>query len=280
LAQLKTLGNPLSESQMILSAKAFDDYLNGMCQIESSNSPVTIPSDDDKTYLKTKIQKTETFLDVANTDEPFYKYLTRETLDKYVKQDNFQLGTINYYHGADPNAKDTLEGFTHFYIDQSDKQRGQAFYSGFNYLVFCGTYISPDTVESETLKKNFGDCVIKIKDINQFVRIVSNFLKSSQYYLRRVNYQPLKIVHTRFDEYIDEVNVGVVSPKMFDFIHKTATIPSIFMKKNYCIRESGEKYFYEDEHELRLAFKMTVDQTNPIQLKNLGLIDLVEIIKE
>jgi len=279
LAQAGALMEPLSETQMIQYAKSIDTYLFEMKSLDTGKTSRKEVGND-TTNLKTIIQKPESFIGEEHTNLPFFKYLKKDHLNKYIKQDNFQLGTINYYHESDPNSQDVSEGFIHFFIDQFDKQRAETFYSGFNYLMFCGTYIAPDKPESEILKKNFGDCVIKIKDPNQFMKTVSNVLKSDEFYLKRVKYQPVKIFHTRFDEYIDNLDKGILSQKMFEFIQQTASIPSLFMKKNYCIREDGTRYYYENEYELRMVFKTPIDQSKPIQLKNTGLIDLIEIIQD
>ena len=258
------LGGEELESVLITLSRNMEAYLTG------GNSQ------DLESCLKTKIFQINTPLDFNKYPEfqpehdTCYKYLSKESL-QYLKDDRFQLGTLDLYQRSVGNDNDRMEGFTHFYSNELGGQRIQVFYSGFNYLIFCGSYISPDRPEAPNLKANFGPCVIRIKDTKKFIDIVSGHLKAKSVLYKKVSYQPLKIIRTQFDEKIDDVAKGIYPPEIFELIHSIAKVPSIFMKNSQCYR-NDVPYLYSNEYEVRIAFEMEKDQSGYVHLNNLGLV--------
>lgn len=278
LAQMKSqFKTTLSETQMIGFAKNLETFLSAMSRSEGSSvfNELPIP------HLPTKILDLQSVELTTDYTGDIYKYVTKDTLEKYIKKDSFRLGALlDYQNTFEENIKDAKEGYTQVFIDIHEKQSCQAFFSGFNYLIFCGTDVSPDDARSDKLKDNFGPCVIRIRDVRQFTKVIAEFLLSELAVCRRVEYQPVKIIRTRNDDFINESLQHIMSLKMFDFIHEIVTLPSIFMKPHYCFRSNGMRYDYKDEHEVRIAFKMDKDRDQPVYLNGLGLIDLIEIVEQ
>jgi hypothetical protein len=177
LAQQKSISKTdvfFSNEEKIIAAKAVQNYLNAINNLLS------------KEYENAKIIRIEDFQSEPN-QKVFYKYVSRETLEKYILKGRFRLGTLeNYQKTTNTRIQDELEGFVHIVINYKNRQLQQALISGFNYLIFCGSYISPDRPESKYLKENFGDCVIKIKNPRSFMQAMANHLNSRSFYYLKV----------------------------------------------------------------------------------------------
>jgi hypothetical protein len=207
----------------------------------------------------------------APTPDPFYKYISKDSLNNYILKGKFRLGSLEYYQKTtNKNIQDTYEGFTHLAISYQNRQRLQAFYSGFNYLIFCGTYVAPTDKRAAHLLKNFGDCVIQIKDIDGFQSTITKHLSSKKHFRHNVKYEPIKIIQTYTAERLDDIDEPIITDSTFNLIYDTVTLPSIFMKP----------INYDIEHELRLAFEMPKDQKASLDIELPELLDFIEVIQK
>jgi len=247
-----------TEAQLIQYAKSAQEFLDSV-----ASRPI-LDMDTPKVLQLNQIFH-------SSTNDSFYKYISRESLDNFILKGKFRLGSLEYYQKtSNKNIQDVYEGFTHLAINYQNRQRIQAFYSGFNYLIFCGSYIPPSDNRANHLLKNFGDCVIRIKDINGFQNAIAGHLSSKKHFRHNVIYEPIKIIQTYTAERLDNIDGPLMTDSTFNLIYNTVSLPSIFIKPtNYCV-----------EYELRLAFEMSWDQKTPLDIDCPGLLDFIEVVQK
>ncbi|MEQ9403194.1 MAG: hypothetical protein RIM99_06405 [Cyclobacteriaceae bacterium] len=258
IAQIKSVSKQnvfLSDDLIKDTFKASQKYLN------------TIYGEPEAATLSVEIIEYTKQFDSANT---FYKYITRESMEKYYKKGYFRLGTLLDYQNAKvENIKDRREGHTHLVLESKERQLLQSFYGGFNYLVFCGSYIPPDDPRSDYLKKKFGSCVMKVSNIQTFKKAIQKHLNICRSHYRQVDYHKIKAFKKTIDFDLDEDMNEIFPDKTFKEINNITSEVSIFYKRDS----------YSPEHEMRFAFEMPCDQKHPKDLHNKGLLDYVEFIE-
>lgn len=260
LSQVKSLtkkGTFLNESQQISFFEAVQTYLDSVQNRKSI-------------YDKSKIQIAE-FMEPHETDDIFYKYVTKHTLENYIKKGIFKLGTLNHYQKAKNNKiKDEKEGYTHLVIESEEKQLLQSFCSGFNYLIFCGSYIPPSDARSKYLIENFGPCVLRIKNISSFKREIQKHLNVRHSIFNKIEYNEMKILRCFADHGFTDTTSKIIDDRTFSLITKIISPNTIFRKT----------FDYSKEFELRFAFETNQDQKHPVILNNNGLLNYIEIIQD
>jgi len=213
----------------------------------------------------------EKYSQPKNTNEDFYRYITKYELETFVKNGKFRLGTINHYQRIkDKKRVDVGEGFTHLNLESPNKQHIKAYISGLNNLILCGSYIPPTDKRAEYLLKNFGPCVLKVTNINSFIRIIERHIRSTSTLYQRVRYSNIKAV-----KYFCENDFGIENDEVIDF-ETFSLIQNIISPFTIFSKTSD----FSNEYELRFAFATKKDQRIPINLDIKGLLDHIEIIKE
>lgn len=260
LSQVKSLTKKdtfLTEKQQISFFEAVQKYLDS---VQNRTS----------TYDKDKIEISE-YEEQQDAEDVFYKYVTKQSLENYIKKGIFKLGTLNHYQKAKNNKiKDEKEGYTHLIIESEEKQLLQSFCSGFNYLIFCGSYIPPSDTRSKHLIDNFGPCVLKIKNISSFKREIEKHLNIRHSIYNRIEYNEMKILRYFADKGFTDTTSQIIDHKTFSLITKIISPNTVFRKT----------FDYSPEFELRFAFETSKDQKHPVILNNKGLLKHIEIIKD
>jgi len=111
----------------------------------------------------------EEYAQPTNTNEYFYRYISKKTL-KEVEKGKFKLGNLYEYQKTnDKHRGDIKEGHIHLLLENPSRQYAPTFYGGYNFLITCGSYIPPDDTRADYLLNKFGPCVIRIRNINSFL---------------------------------------------------------------------------------------------------------------
>ncbi len=220
------------------------------------------------TYDKDKMKIVD-YTEPENSEDVFYKYVSTYDLENYIKKDEFKFGTLNHYQKAENNKiKDEKEGYTHLILESAEKQLLQSFCTGYNYLIFCGSYIPPTNAQSKYLRDNFGECVIKIHNVSLFKKEVQKLLQSNCSYYSRIEYNEMKILKYLTDRDFTDTSQEIIDDATFSLINSIISPNTIFRKTNE----------YVPEFELRFAFETNKDQLEPVYLNNKGLLDFIEIV--
>lgn len=231
--------------------KAWADYRNAIDGFE---------------YLP-KVSNQRKFQDDFTRESNFiYKYVSKETYEKFISKGHFQFGTIEYYQTTENRKiKDSEEGCTTLYIKTNNRELNLSVMSGFNYYIFCGT---TNFRQDKLLCDRFGEYLLKI-NINSFAKAVKKAIGAKNYFIENVKYSSAKFHSITREVDYNEIQTGQISSELFDIIQNESLIPSIF----------GKPVYYEDENEVRLIFEMSKDCKKPMRIKNLGLLDFIEIVK-
>uniref|UniRef100_UPI00404A050C hypothetical protein n=1 Tax=Gelidibacter sp. TaxID=2018083 RepID=UPI00404A050C len=200
-------------------------------------------------------------------DGTFYKFIHKETYDNFISKGKFQLGSLQYYREIERDeSRDEKEGFSNIILNSNNRQILASVISGFNSYIFCGTY---DLNLSETMSKNFGGYILKIKNIKTFADKIKKAIGAVNWQIEKVTYTDYKA----FQATIDSINIEGVGPnlsdELFDILHKLSEHPSLFSKPTRFI----------PEQELRLVFTMSQRVKKRLNFDNLGLLDHIDIIK-
>ena len=213
----------------------------------------------------------EDYSSLQNSNEVFYRYISKYDLETFVKKGKFRLGTISHYQKIeDKNRIDEGEGFTHLVLESAKKQQTHSFYAGFHYLVFCGSYIPPSDTRAEYLLKKFGPCVLKIKNIYSFQRMIERHIQSKSTIYKKVKYSDLKALKYLCEQNFEMSDKGITDLETFNLIQNIISPNNIFKKTTD----------YSNEYELRFAFETIKDQKHPVRVDNKGLLDHIEIVKD
>ncbi|TFH44566.1 MAG: hypothetical protein E4G94_03490 [ANME-2 cluster archaeon] len=258
-AQIKSItksGNFLSTDQQIDFFVAVQTYLDSILN-KTTN------------YDRGKIQ-IEDYQKPTPAEETFYKYVSKSTLNKYIKKGFFKLGNLNHYQKVKNNKiKDENEGYIHLIMESPEKQLLQSFCTGYNYLIFCGSYIPPSDPRSEYLKERFGPCVLKIRNTKSFRREIQKHLNINASLAHKVEYSEMKILKYKTDQVFSDTSAEIIDKETFSLINNIIS-PNIIFRKTLD---------YSPEYELRYAFKTPKDRKHPVVLHNQGLLDYIEIIE-
>lgn len=191
-------------------------------------------------------------------------------METFYKKGIFRLGTIGDYQSTKKeNIKDENEGYTHLILESETNQLLQSFCGGFNYLLFCGSYVPPEDPRAEYLKENFGPCVMKIENLNSFRKAISKHLNIRYSHYDEVDYSNLQIFKKMIDYDLYEEKSEIFTDRTFKEISRITASVSIFNKWKS----------FAPEHEMRFAFELPCDQKHPKTLHNKGLLDYIEVIE-
>jgi len=242
-----------------------------------SNSQIEVFIKETSTYfdsIKNKDNLQELFgeldfikLDSTEYQKPFYKFIHKETYDKYINKGKFQLGSLQYYREIEKNeSRDEREGFSNLIIKSGNRQILTSVISGFNKYIFCGTH---SLEQQESMAKKFGGYVMKIDNIHSFAEKVLKAIGADEWQINKVYYTDYKA----YSAEVQPINISGVSPdlsdELFNILYQLSESPSVFSKPTR----------FKDEQELRLAFTMRKDVKTTFNFDNLGLLDYIEIIK-
>lgn len=209
------------------------------------------------------------FVTDESTDynEPFYKFVDRETYDNFISKGKHRLGSLQYYREIEKaESRDEKEGFSNLIINSGNRQILTSVISGFDKYIFCGT---TNLDKQKYMSSNFGGYVLKIKNIKSFAGKITKAIGAIDWHVQKVRYTDYKAYMT--DSLIMDLN-GVnpdLSNEMFDILYKISESPSVFCKPER----------FRPEQELRLTFSMGRDVKKILNFDNIGLLDDIEILK-
>jgi hypothetical protein len=197
----------------------------------------------------------------------FYKYVSKETYDNFIKKGKFLLGSLKYYREIEKqNSRDEKEGFCNLLIESGNRSIFTSVIAGFNHYIFCGT----DTLnESSIMIGKFGTVCLKINSIKGFAEKVKKSIGAKKWKIKKVTYSDYKAYSaTQLISDLNGVNPDL-SEEFFNYLIKYSFLPSLFCKPTR----------FSPESELRLTFEMDINVKRKMQFDNLGLLHDIEIIK-
>ena len=197
----------------------------------------------------------------------FYKYISKSTCDNFISKGKFQFGSLKYYREIERDeSRDEKEGYSNLVFENLDRQFFTSVISGFNYYILCGTNT---LTHEEYMSDQFGDYVMKIKNIKSFAESVKKSIGAKSWACQKVNYSDFKsnIIRTELDNF--EGAKPDLSPEIFELIKNNSIDSSVFTKPTS----------FESENEVRLIFEMDKNSKKKLNIVNQGLLDNVEIIK-
>ena len=206
-------------------------------------------------------------VDSSDYQNPFYKFIHKETYDNYIRKGKFQLGSLQYYREIEKNeSRDEKEGFSNLIINSGNRQIFTSVISGFDKYILCGTH---NLEKQELMTENFGGYVMKIKNIRSFAEKIKKAIGADEWQVYKVCYTDYKA----YSAEIQPINFNGVNPdlsdELFNILNQFSESPSVFSKPTR----------FKDEQELRIAFTMRKDVKTTLNFDNLGLLDDIEIIK-
>jgi hypothetical protein len=179
---------------------------------------------------------------LTDYNEPFYKYIQKDTYNNFISKRKHQLGSLQYYREIEKDeSRDEKEGFSNLIINSGNRQILTSVISGFNRYILCGT---SNLEQQKHMSKNFGGYVMKIKDIKSFAEKVKNEIGAKDWQVRKVWYTDYKAYMT--DRLIEDLSgVGPdLSDELFELLYQISETPSVFCKPMR----------FSPEQEVRLAF--------------------------
>ncbi|AFU69031.1 hypothetical protein P700755_002245 [Psychroflexus torquis ATCC 700755] len=197
----------------------------------------------------------------------FYKYISKSTCDNFISKGKFQFGSLKYYREIERDeSRDEKEGYSNLVFENLDRQFFTSVISGFNYYILCGTNT---LTHEEYMSDQFGDYVMKIKNIKSFAESVKKSIGAKSWACQKVNYSDFKsnIIRTELDNF--EGSKPDLSPEIFELIKNNSIDSSVFTKPTS----------FEPENEVRLIFEMDKNSKKKLNIVNQGLLDNIEIIK-
>ena len=198
----------------------------------------------------------------------FYKYISKETHDNYLKKGKFQLGSLKLYREIEnENSRDEKEGFCNLLIKSGNRSIFTSVISGFNHYILCGT----DTFdESSEMSGKFGQVCLKIKNIRAFAEKIKNSIGAKSWTMKKVIYSDFRAYSaTKLISDLKGVSPDL-SEEFFNYLIEYSFLPSIYCKPTR----------FSPESELRLTFEMDKNVKKKMHFDNLGLFNDIELIKQ
>jgi len=239
---------PLDDKEVHTFFAASNKFISTVNQIPSHTSE----------FRETMIMSNKQF------DGPFVKYVKKDVYEKYIKKGNFQLGTIQYYQKVEnPKIRDEYEGFSNLLIPVNQYNLCYTTFSGFEYLIFCGTLTS----NSVAHKDQFGEVQITIPNINSFANAIQKSIGAKSYVIGRVSYDNLKLFKAN-SIMADNLDIdNLFTHELLDYVDKFTLAPSLFVKPEA----------FNHEQEVRIVFEMNKVQKGPKIINNLGLKSFMDV---
>lgn len=92
--------------------------------------------------------------DLINDFTPFYKYVSNDIFNNYIKKGKWQLGCISQYRTIEnKKQRDEFEGFSFLHFNLNNQQFSSVCNAGFNYLIFCGTKSENSLQHKKTVRR-------------------------------------------------------------------------------------------------------------------------------
>lgn len=199
--------------------------------------------------------------EIINDYTPFYKYVQPDIFEKYIKNGNWQLGTIEQYRTIENSKqRDEFEGFCFLHLNINNHIVGTNLITGFNYLILCGTKED----NSSFHKTNFGEKVLYFADVKTFAERVCKIVKAKKYYIHNVEYNTLKSYVSNdkiYNKYLELENL--LAPPFFDIISQHILYPSLFVKPEN----------FKQENEVRIVFELDNDCFEPYKFEDKSLLN-------
>jgi len=242
-----------SESEIKVFIKATSNYFNAISKKKSSARDLfgeILVTDEDESL----------------DDCTFYKYIPNDIYRNFISKGAFQLGSLKKYREIEnKKIRDEKEGFCNLIIHSANREILTSVISGFNHYVFCGTY---KVDESNYMSSNFGNTVIRIKNIKAFADKIQETIGAKKWTLKKVNYTDYK-AYLINQEIKDLSGVGPdLSEELFQYLLMYTEFPSIFSKP----------VLFQPENELRLSFEMNTNVKKEHDFNNMELLDEIEVI--
>jgi hypothetical protein len=240
----------LTNSQVNDTSSATNTFLTriGMYDPEAQNLSQQLTSD--------------SFPDV-DKDACLYKYVSEETL-AYMRKGSFQFGSIQYYRDIErQESRDKMEGLTNLLISTQKNIIGTALVSGYNFAIFCG---ATGLEKRDQMTTQFGDRIIRISNLKKFCQCAMQSLGGLRVRTGIVSYNDLKLFRTKTLKSLKNIEPNKIDNRTFDYLCKTAMLPSLFMKPTR----------FSNEQELRLAFELPKDLPAYVRIENSELAALIE----
>jgi hypothetical protein len=191
-----------------------------------------------------------------------YKFVSKETWERYLSQGKIQLGSARYYRAIENSLiKDTLEGFSVLALVCGEDQLLPHLDVGTNFFVFCGTRRA--STAKKTMRERFGDVQVEITDTEAFADAIQRRIGATSYYVRDVVYTDVKALSTGndFSDIADHLRahcqsaltddaLRLINSRLFETLCEFGLLPSLFSKRVNP---------YSVERERRIAFKMPPD---------------------
>jgi len=200
-------------------------------------------------------------------NEPFYKFIHKETYDNYISKGKHQLGSLKYYREIEKaESRDEKEGFSNLIIKSGNRQILTSVISGFDKYILCGTY---NLQQMKMMSKKFGGYIMKINNLNAFSEKVKNTIGALNWQVRKVTYSDYKAYMA--EKQINDLK-GVspdLSVELFQLLYQFSESPSVFCKPMR----------YSPEREVRLVYSMETDVKDTLNFENTDLLDHIEILK-
>jgi hypothetical protein len=213
------------------------------------------------------------------TSEPFYKYVTDEVWNRFIRNGCFQLGSAQYYKAHEnQNIRDELEGSSIFHIVDGIDQLNCALVSGLNCALFCGTG-EPDLDGGRNMNFSFGAKLIRI-ELAPFVNAIAKRIGAIRTSICDILYTDNKscLVHSssihRFAAITGHGNLTNmmlrrINKTFFDEFYATAFTPSLLAKP----------YSYRHERERRIVFELPTDLRRPtIAIEDPSLLQFIQVV--
>lgn len=202
--------------------------------------------------------------DYSIKDERFYKYVSKDVYDRYVKKGVFQVGSISYYQAIENlNAKDSHEGSLNVYGLVNNHELFCSAFTGYNYYILCGTSLTGSAQHN----KQFGEVQLSIPDIKGFCRLIMREIGATSYFIGKVKYDNSRLFKSPDIQIENFEPSNIIKDGLANELYKSGVKPSLFIKP-----ES-----YAPESEIRVIFEMPSDVSGARTITNKQLLNYVGV---
>lgn len=201
---------------------------------------------------------------IINDYSPFYKYISTDIFEKYIRKGMWQLGAIEQYRTIENiKQRDEFEGYSFLNLNINNHIVSSICNTGFNYLIFCGTRSSKSLIH----KEQFGDKELYFPNAKSFADNICKAIGAKRYYIQNVQYNTLKLYINKNKISNPDLDVSnILTPLYFDIIKEHFVFPSLFVKP-----ES-----FKQENEVRIVFEMPKDYYKPLRFEHKGLLKMIK----
>jgi hypothetical protein len=236
-------GAQLTDAQLIEFARIFQEYQDGIAGTGYCNtSPIS-----HRILSKKDFRPYES--------RYFFKFVTHDTYEKYILQDQFLLSSLARFrrleHNGDP-AGDRFEGHSLCSFQVDDEHHIFKTVSGYDQFVFCG---ARDLRMAEQMKEAFGKVVLRIS-LYPFRNALARELGRVKSETKLVRYADHKIFRSRIKQRDLGKYPETLCPVLAVTLRDGGKLPTLFAKP--------ERFALE--REVRLAFEMPSDVSDTLSV--------------